>query len=211
MMKNILIVLLLIISSSALADCPHLYPNQKKIEMKGTKELCNSWYVSIYDERARKVVFVSELLNSKVTLTERSKKFSTDTRVKFAVRDSEYTRSGYDRGHLAPAGDASDQVEMDESFLLTNVVPQAPKLNRGEWKQLESKIRKKSVDSVYVITGAIYDSDSGMMTVPVPSAMYKAVYYKTGTEYWYADNIDSAKVQKVPKSQLIKKVGYALP
>lgn len=214
MLNEIMIGMAIVMGSSAhAASCDHLYPFQKRIEVKDTKELCNSWYVSRYDERNRKVIMVSEVLDAKEAVTERSQKFTEDNRVKHAVRTSEYTRIGYDRGHLAPAGDASNQKEMEESFRLTNVVPQSPKLNRGEWKKLETNIRSRSKQPVHVITGALYDDTElhGSMTVPVPYAMYKVVYFHKNTEYWYAENSDNARVVRVPRTQLEKKVGYRIP
>ena len=56
---------------------------------------------------------------------------------------ADYKGSGYDRGHLAPAGDMAWSKEaMSESFFLTNMSPQAPALNRGMWRILEEQIRK---------------------------------------------------------------------
>jgi endonuclease G, mitochondrial len=202
----------LMMSTPAKADCPHLYPEQKTIYVKNTVELCNSWYVSRYNEKERKVIFVSEILDAKTSVTERSDNFVSDERVKNPVKNFEYFRTGFDRGHLAPAGDASNQKEMIESFFLTNAVPQSPKLNRGEWRKLEKRIREKAKDPVYVITGALYEiTMPGMITVPVPNALYKIVYFKSGTEYWYAENRDEAQAVRVSRGDLERRVGYTFP
>jgi endonuclease G, mitochondrial len=69
-----------------------------------------------------------------------------------------YKYSGYDRGHLVPAGDmAFSQVAIRESFFMTNIVPQNPAFNRGALNALESKFREWSLtfDSIIVITGCI--------------------------------------------------------
>ena len=54
----------------------------------------------------------------------------------------DYTRSGFDRGHLCPSADRSaSRQAMDETFIMTNVAPQAPALNRGPWKRYEDAAR----------------------------------------------------------------------
>jgi len=97
---------------------------------------------------------------------------------------SDYTRSGYDRGHLAPAGDFKfSQRMMRESFYMSNVSPQAPQFNRGIWKQLEELIRTWAVrdNGVYVVTGAVLKR--GLPTigktteVSVPQQFYKVILY----------------------------------
>ena len=70
--------------------------------------------------------------------TERSNKFVPDPMVKGATATNEdYTRTGYDRGHMAPAGDMKWSAKaMRESFYFSNICPQKPALNRGIWKEL---------------------------------------------------------------------------
>lgn len=59
------------------------------------------------------------------------------------VNTHDYARSGFDRGHMCPAGDNKwSQQAMRESFLLTNICPQAPSLNRGDWNEMEIQCRK---------------------------------------------------------------------
>lgn len=69
-----------------------------------------------------------------------------------------YRRSGYDRGHLAPAADFSwDRGALEETFYLSNIAPQKPGLNRGLWKRLEAKVRRWACgeEKVTVITGPL--------------------------------------------------------
>ena len=94
----------------------------------------------------------------------------------------DYAGHPYDRGHLAPAGNntQNDQV-MSESFFLSNMVPQVPNHNRGIWKQLEEYVRDWVVDhnmDIYVISGTIYQSGHltiGDNKVGVPTHLWKVI------------------------------------
>ncbi|RYE14987.1 MAG: response regulator, partial [Sphingobacteriaceae bacterium] len=97
---------------------------------------------------------------------------------------SDYTRSGYDRGHLAPAGDFKfSQRIMRETFFMSNITPQAPDFNRGIWKELEEKVRSWAIrdKGIYVVTGAVLKP--GLPTigkaveVSVPEKFYKVILY----------------------------------
>jgi endonuclease G len=94
---------------------------------------------------------------------------------------SDYARSGYDRGHMAPSGDMPDEESQAESFSLANMVPQAPKLNRGVWEEIEHAVRDLALreGSLYVVTGPLFrgqDLQALKGRVLVPSDTYKAVY-----------------------------------
>ncbi|MCK8490227.1 MULTISPECIES: DNA/RNA non-specific endonuclease [Spirosoma] len=97
---------------------------------------------------------------------------------------SDYTRSGYDRGHLAPAGDFKySQRMMRETFLMSNITPQVPDFNRGIWKELEDLVRTWAVrdNGLYIITGPVLKA--GLPTigkaneVSVPQKFYKVILY----------------------------------
>ncbi|MTI30603.1 DNA/RNA non-specific endonuclease, partial [Xanthovirga aplysinae] len=94
---------------------------------------------------------------------------------------SDYKRSGYDRGHLAPAADFSwDATAMSESFLMSNMSPQSPEFNRGIWKKLEEKTRTwaKRNDELYVVTGPVLRKGLkkiGKNKVAVPKYYYKVI------------------------------------
>lgn len=93
----------------------------------------------------------------------------------------DYRHSGYDRGHMAPAGDMKwSEQAMRESFYLSNICPQHPALNRGIWKQLEDLVRKRAATrgSVYVVCGPIAAEDApriGRQGVVVPQRFFKAL------------------------------------
>ncbi len=100
----------------------------------------------------------------------------------------DYYRSRFDRGHQCPAGDNKwSQEAMEESFLLTNICPQNPKLNKYEWNRLESQCRDwaKEYGGVYVACGPIFSTGSkktiGEHRVKVPTAFFKVVLCTVGT------------------------------
>ena len=69
-----------------------------------------------------------------------------------------YAGSGYDRGHLVPAGDLKwSRKAMDQSFFMSNIAPQVPSLNRGVWRELEEAVRELAgkEGAVIVITGPV--------------------------------------------------------
>lgn len=72
---------------------------------------------------------------------------------------NDYYQSGFDRGHIVPAADASFSKEaLQETFFLSNICPQHPKLNRGLWAKLEKTIRTLATKTkwVNVITGPLF-------------------------------------------------------
>jgi endonuclease G len=94
---------------------------------------------------------------------------------------SDYLRSGFDRGHMSPSGDMPDEAAQAESFSLANMVPQAPKLNRGVWERIESAVRELAVrdGEAYVVTGPLFqggDLQALRGRVLVPTDTFKAVY-----------------------------------
>jgi len=94
---------------------------------------------------------------------------------------NDYKYSGYDRGHLAPAGDMKiNKTTMSESFLLSNISPQNASFNRGGWKKLESQVRAwAEKNNLYVITAGVLEDDLnkiGLNGVSVPRNFYKIVY-----------------------------------
>ncbi len=96
---------------------------------------------------------------------------------------SDYKGSGWSRGHMCPAGDCRwDKDAMYESFLLTNICPQAGKLNTGVWNQIEKSCRAWAIKygEVMIVTGPIYYKKSnagtiGANKVKVPDAFFKVV------------------------------------
>ena len=108
--------------------------------------------------------------------------FEIDKAVKTgAAHWRNYKNSGYDRGHLCPAGDRRySQAAHDETFLTSNISPQEHEFNSGIWNTLEQKVRywASKYDGVFVVTGGVLNSDLksiGDDHVSVPSQFYKIV------------------------------------
>ena len=115
--------------------------------------------------------------------------FKTDFDVIGSAMSSDYSNSGYDRGHMAPAADMQWSTNaMVESFLMSNMCPQYPSLNRHTWAYLEAEVRKyaQNEDSIYVVSGPIFTnqclSTIGASRVVIPDAFYKAIYDETPPE-----------------------------
>ena len=138
-----------------------------------------------YSSRYRQAVWVSYILSAghlALPQLKRTAKFQADPAVrKDPVRSQEYDRSGFDRGHLAPAADMTYSFEtMRNSFYMTNISPQLPGCNRGIWKRLETQVRRWAAKEgeLYVITGPIFDRKPkrmGRRGIPVPVAFYKVI------------------------------------
>ena len=74
----------------------------------------------------------------------------------YKVQNSDYLGSGFDRGHLCPADDRDcTAADIESTFLLTNIIPQAPNNNRGAWADLEAYCRKvaEAGNELYIVAG----------------------------------------------------------
>lgn len=202
-MKKFLLVLFFTIASSVYAVCPNLYaPTSEKVVKSSGTELCNSFYVSVYDEGNNAVRYVSERLEgNKVGVVSRINAFRADSRLAKPVKPSDYTFSGYDKGHMAPADDASDASQMRETFLMTNMTPQEPTLNQQSWKRLEDYVRtvhlKNPSTVTYVETIPTYVTKTYNGKIPVPDGYWKIVTKDGKTLAYYADNLPKATVKAV--------------
>ena len=201
MIKNILAVVLAVTSLTANAACSDLYP--EPINVLTATELCNSFFVSLYDKSKNTVVVVSEKIPGGTTFgTERVNAFHSDSRIKLGPIPNNYAGTGYDKGHMAPAGDATGSDQMYETFLMTNMTPQEPTLNRTAWAHLEEAVRKeisKATGDVYIVTIAQYDSHPKLMNnIPIPNGYWKITYMNNTKTFYYAPNVPHAQVIKKP-------------
>ena len=98
----------------------------------------------------------------------------------------DYSHSGYDRGHMAPAGDMKwSEQAMRESFYMTNICPQNHNNNAGDWKSLEELARDwaHQYGSIYIACGPIvqerYQTIGQHHRIAVPDAFYKVFLRQT--------------------------------
>lgn len=108
--------------------------------------------------------------------------FEIDDAVKSGAADwRNYKNSGYDKGHLCPAGDRRySQMAHDETFLTSNISPQDHAFNAGIWNTLEQKVRywANKYDGVFVVTGGVLEQGLktiGTEQVAVPNQFYKVL------------------------------------
>lgn len=112
----------------------------------------------------------------------RSEGFYADTAIpeKYRVKPEDYTNTGYDKGHLAPSAAIDFTVKSNlETFAMTNVAFQDPKLNRQGWSKIENLEREwtYTLGKMVVYTGPLFNKRPKKVNdIPVPHAFYKVAY-----------------------------------
>ncbi|GME76640.1 unnamed protein product [Ambrosiozyma monospora] len=146
-----------------------------------------SEFVSVYDRQTRNPYYVVEHITPE-SLTKvpggngdrKNSVFKEDEQIPLKFRGllKNYFRSGYDRGHQAPAADAKySQQAMDETFYLTNMAPQVGAgFNRDYWAHFEDFARRltSSYGSVRIVTGPLYLPKKG------PDGKFRVTYEVVG-------------------------------
>lgn len=145
----------------------------------------HQYYTVAYDEKneqARWIAYSLTAENLSNAQFKRKDNFKSDPDVITGSATLEdYKKSGYDRGHLAPAADFTwTEDGLDESFYMSNMSPQVPGFNRGIWKVLEEQVRTwaKANHKLYIVTGPIVGKRPkkiGKNKVSVPEYYYKAI------------------------------------
>ena len=99
----------------------------------------------------------------------------------YQVQSTGYSGSGYDRGHMCPSGDRTDTVaDNDETFLMSNIIPQSPDNNQGVWANLEGYCRTLAAAGNEVLITCGPEGFSGARTassglVYIPSNVWKII------------------------------------
>jgi endonuclease G len=210
------------------AACPQFFANARPpvVAPRPTnRALCYDAFAILHSGESKTPVFVAERLNRASVddaHEKRTNRFFADARLRAAERAAldDYKDSGYDRGHMAPAGDMPTAQAMAQSFSLANMVPQAPEHNRGVWaKSVEKATRnyaKRAAGDVFVITGPVYvpsiaqSPGIGAGQVRVPKFLFKLVYDQSQNRAWayWQENSDATRASKpISYAELVKRTG----
>jgi endonuclease G len=182
-------------------DCPQFFfqgapAHETKQVNEGSYFLCKKAYAAQYYTGTKTSLWVAEKLEAAANQGDepRTDEFVPDPQVnpRHSSTNKDYKELNkrlksngqahlYDRGHLAPAGDFSNDKEaMVESFFLSNMVPQVNSHNQGIWRDLEMKVRQwaRARGTLFVVTGPIFRNGKAIETLnglAVPTDIYKLV------------------------------------
>lgn len=201
--------------------CPQHFPGGEAPDLVNerlaakARELCYGGFAVLHSGITRTPLYAAEhLTRERIAAArglERNNSFHADPSLGKGERAelSDYARSGFDRGHMAPSGDMPDPQQQNESFSLANMIPQDPQLNRDLWSDIEAAVRNfaRRNGEVYVVTGPIYQGDrierlKGRVLVPthVFKALYDPVNGQAGA--YYTPNADTDDWKAVSISEL---------
>lgn len=172
-------------------EIPSLRPETRYGMPTANLYLLNRAYIVGYSYLFRQAQWTLELIDKKsaVINTGRSETFRPDQRVpeRFRADLDDFRGTGYDRGHMVSSADRrGEEIHNSETFLLSNMSPQKPELNRRIWRDLETAVRdlanKPSMLEVYVVSGIMFDITKkfkllgkGESKVIVPHWYFKSV------------------------------------
>jgi endonuclease G len=219
----------LLAGSLALAgNCPAHYVDGRMPEIRNAKlanattELCYGVFGVMHSGITRTPLWSAEHLTADnldaAQHLSRENSFHPEARLPYSQRAelSDYARSGFDRGHMAPNGDMPDRDTQHESFTLANMVPQDGDNNRHVWAGIEGAVRKlaKREGDLYVITGPVFQGGNlqKIGNVLVPSHLYKLVYsprQRAGAAF-FIENRAGVDYETLSIAELEQRVGINL-
>jgi endonuclease G len=181
---SITIILILILSVSIASSAQELLPTSTIGQI-----VRHTYYTLSYSEPNEQAEWVyyeltPALIQGKQARTDDYRPDSLVSTVSAQLED--YRGSGYDRGHLCPAGDMKlNMKSMSEGFYLSNCSPQDRDFNAGIWNDLENKVRQWAITSgrLYVVTAGVLKQNKGKIGsngVTVPKFFYKVIYDPIG-------------------------------
>ncbi|WP_410744290.1 DNA/RNA non-specific endonuclease [Flavobacterium sp. 1355] len=157
-----------------------------------TKQIVkHKYYTLSYNEKFEQAEWVAYELKKEYLKNGNYKRpyFIEDPKVTTGSADwRNYKKSGYDKGHLCPAGDMEFDVNAyNDTFYTSNISPQKHDFNSGIWNRIEQKTRywAGKYNDIYVVTGGVLkDSDKkiGTEEVSVPTYFYKIILAKSGNK-----------------------------
>ena len=185
-----------------------------------TQALCMDGFAVMYSGVSRTPLWSAEYLDRKrlqqAKEIDREDSFHEESRLPKSMRAklSDYSGSGYDRGHLAPNGNMANRSQQYDSFSLANIAPQSPRNNRYIWRNIESATRylTQQYGEVYTITGVAFTNKKTKQLadrVLVPSHFFKAVYIPASNQagVYYAPNDESERIEVISLDELTAKIG----
>lgn len=207
-MKLLSAIILLFTSNILVANSVQFLPAPARDIIRHT------YYTLSYNETYEQANWVYYSLTDSMILNsreERGNNFKMDKLVvTTSAKSSDYTKSGYDRGHLCPAGDMGfNEIAMEESFFMSNISPQVPDFNRGIWKELESTVRKWAINErqVYVVTGPVFKNPKGSIgkeEVLVPGYYFKIIFDPTDEPKMIAFVLPNEKIDRPLTDYVVK-------
>ena len=206
------------------AQCPQFFVDGKPPAIPASpklRELCYEAFAILHSGETRTPVYVAQRLNRQTIEDadeKRATKFFADARLPRGERAEleDYKRSGYSRGHMAPAGDMPTPTAMAQSFSLANMVPQDIQHNGGAWAKIEQDTRRyirRAKGDVFVITGPVFTPESpriGNNGVGVPAYLFKLVYDQHDNRAWahWQENREGERVGRpITYEELVKRTG----
>lgn len=144
----------------------------------------HNYYTLSYNEKWEQAEWVAYELKKEYIKKNRFKRpfFIADPKVKTVSADwRNFKNSGFDKGHLCPAGDMQFDIHAyNETFYTSNISPQDRSFNGGIWNRLEDKVRywAERYDDVFVVTGGVLSPSFktiGKEKVAVPEFFYKII------------------------------------
>lgn len=229
-MKNVVLLLLLlshtVFAYADFSGCMDQFyaGNTPKINNAALKKnlypLCFNGFAVAYSGVSRTPLWSAEHLTpqrlKQAKSISRENNFHEEDQIpaRYRSRLSDYSRSGYDRGHMAPNGDMANRAQQFDSFSLANMVPQSPKNNQEVWRNLEEATRTlvtRHKQSAYVVTGPAFLSGELKQVgqVLVPTHVFKAVYFPqlNLAGAYFAPNDQSGQVDVVSIKELEQTLG----
>lgn len=152
----------------------------------------HEYYTLSYSEKHEQAEWVAYELKKNYVKNNDFKRpyFIEDPKVKTGSADwRNYKKSGYDKGHLCPAGDMEFALNAyNDTFFTSNISPQIHDFNGGIWNRLEQKVRywATKYDGIYVITGGVLQPSLktiGKEEVSVPNYFYKILLDNSNGQY----------------------------
>lgn len=184
------------------------------------RALCYNSFAIMHSGKSHTSIYVAQRINKEQVEPQitRGTRFFADARLPQEERAEleDYRESGFDRGHMAPAGDMATEEAMAQSFSLANMVPQYPINNRKSWAGIEKATRKyvmRAAGDVFVITGPVFGPSPqtiGLSQVWVPQHLFKLVYDPFTKRSWahWLENSDEARVGKpISYEELVRRTG----